>query len=73
MTSPASRCTSLPSLGLLFTAAIAVPLTAWRAGASPVVTFWAAYVLTRPLGASFADWLGKPHDLGGGSASATGR
>lgn len=55
----------LPS-GLLFTAAIAVPLIAWRAGASPVVTFWAAYVLTRPLGASFADWLGKPHDLGGG-------
>jgi uncharacterized membrane-anchored protein len=26
----------------------------------PVFTFWLAYVLTRPLGASFADWFGKP-------------
>jgi uncharacterized membrane-anchored protein len=25
-----------------------------------VVAFWSAYVLTRPLGASLADWLGKP-------------
>ncbi len=25
-----------------------------------VVAFWFAYVVTRPLGASFADWLGKP-------------
>lgn len=25
-----------------------------------VFTFWFAYVLTRPLGASFADWVGKP-------------
>lgn len=55
----------LPS-GLLFTAAIAVPLIAWRAGASPIATFWAAYVLTRPLGASFADWLGKEHSIGAG-------
>lgn len=55
----------LPS-GFLFLAAIAVPLVAWRLGANPVVTFWTAYVLTRPLGASFADWLSKPHQLGGG-------
>jgi uncharacterized membrane-anchored protein len=26
----------------------------------PVFTFWLAYILTRPLGASFADWFGKP-------------
>jgi uncharacterized membrane-anchored protein len=32
---------------------------------NPVVAFWSAYVLTRPLGASFADWLGKSHALGG--------
>lgn len=25
-----------------------------------VFAFWLAYVLTRPLGASFADWMGKP-------------
>lgn len=29
-----------------------------------VVAFWFAYVMTRPLGASFADWFGKPY-LGG--------
>jgi uncharacterized membrane-anchored protein len=31
----------------------------------PVVAFWSAYVLTRPFGASVADWLGKPPSLGG--------
>ena len=27
---------------------------------NPVVAFWSAYVVTRPLGASVVDWLGKP-------------
>ena len=36
------------------------------ARANPVAAFWTAYVLTRPLGASFADWLGKEHAQGGG-------
>lgn len=49
----------LPS-AVLYAVLIAVPAVAWRAGASPVLTFWAAYVLTRPLGASIADWAGKP-------------
>src|SRR6202034_53256 len=32
-----------------------------------VATFWVAYILTRPLGASFADWLGfSRHDGGVG-------
>jgi uncharacterized membrane-anchored protein len=30
-----------------------------------VVAFWTAYILTRPLGASFADWIGKPVDRQG--------
>jgi uncharacterized membrane-anchored protein len=51
--------------GVLFTAAIAVPAVGWRFGLNPVVAFWTAYVLTRPLGASVADWLGKSHALGG--------
>jgi uncharacterized membrane-anchored protein len=51
--------------GVLFAAAITVPAVGWRYGLNPVVAFWAAYVLTRPLGASFADWLGKSHALGG--------
>lgn len=54
------------SAGLLFAAAMLVPLTAWRLGVNPTVCFWVAYVLTRPLGASFADWFGKPSDIGGG-------
>lgn len=55
----------LPS-AVLFAVAIAVPAVAWRAGVNPVLTFWAAYVLTRPLGASLADWLGKPPSHAGG-------
>lgn len=46
---------------VLFAVVIAVPAIAWRwLGAGSVLTFWAAYVVTRPLGASFADWVGKP-------------
>jgi uncharacterized membrane-anchored protein len=30
-----------------------------------VMTFWLAYILTRPLGASFADWMGKASSIGG--------
>ncbi|WP_198553653.1 MULTISPECIES: hypothetical protein [Microbacterium] len=55
----------LPST-LLFVALIAVPAVGfryWRWGA--VFSFWFAYVLTRPLGASIADWLGKPTAEGG--------
>jgi uncharacterized membrane-anchored protein len=32
---------------------------------SDSVLFWAAYVLTRPLGATLGDTLTKPHDQGG--------
>ncbi len=59
--------------GLLFLAAIVVPLVAWRAGANGVACFWTAYVLTRPLGASFADWVGKPHSRGAGLGVGDGR
>ncbi len=30
-----------------------------------VVAFWLAYILTRPLGASFADWMGVSHARSG--------
>lgn len=49
----------------LFAAAIGVVVVAWRLGLNPTVAFWSAYVLTRPLGASIADWIGKPHRSGG--------
>ncbi len=32
---------------------------------SVVVAFWLAYILTRPIGASFADWFGKAKSVGG--------
>ncbi len=32
---------------------------------SSILAFWLAYVDTRPLGASFADWTDKPHVMGG--------
>ena len=53
--------------GILFAVLFALPaLGWWKLGLNPVVAFWTAYVLTRPLGASFADWFGKPHWFGGG-------
>lgn len=52
--------------GVLFLALICVPLLLWKLGLHGTAAFWPAYVLTRPLGASFADWLGKSHRIGGG-------
>lgn len=51
---------------VLFAAAICVPALLFRSGALGAVTaFWAAYVITRPLGASLADWMALPHGRGG--------
>jgi uncharacterized membrane-anchored protein len=53
--------------GVLFAVVIAVPAIGWwRLGFNPVFAFWFAYVITRPLGASFADWFAKPHSVGHG-------
>ena len=49
----------------MFLAALCLPLIGWRLGASPVATFRIAYVLTRPAGASFADYFGMPKDISG--------
>ena len=52
--------------GLLFAAVIAIPAVGYaRLGWNRIFCFWFAYVATRPLGASFADWLGKPQRAGG--------
>jgi uncharacterized membrane-anchored protein len=50
---------------LVFIALILVPLAAWRLGVNPVLTFWVAYILTRPVGASFADFFGQPRSASG--------
>ncbi|MFJ9367968.1 hypothetical protein ACIRRA_26585 [Nocardia sp. NPDC101769] len=50
---------------VLFAVAIAVPALAWRLGGiDPVLAFWAAYVVTRPLGASVTDWLASDRSDG---------
>jgi uncharacterized membrane-anchored protein len=54
------------SSGLLFAALIAIPAIGYRwFGMNEVLAFWFAYILTRPLGASFADWMGVSHARGG--------
>lgn len=51
---------------ILFAGLMLVPAVGyWRFDWNEVFSFWFAYVLTRPLGASVADWLGKPHSVGG--------
>jgi len=40
-------------------------LAAWKLGAGPVLSFWLAYILTRPLGANIGDFLASPHADGG--------
>jgi uncharacterized membrane-anchored protein len=52
--------------GLMYTVLFAVPLVARRVvGLNGLVSFWWAYIITRPLGASFADWFGVPKSLSG--------
>jgi uncharacterized membrane-anchored protein len=54
------------SAGIVFAVLFALPGIAYAwFGLDRVVAFWAAYVMTRPLGASFADWTGKSRHAGG--------
>lgn len=54
------------SSGILFAVVFAVPAVAyWRFGLNAIFAFWFAYIVTRPLGASFADWMGVSHARGG--------
>ena len=49
----------------VFGAAITFIAVAWRFGADPILTFWLAYILTRPLGASLGDLLSQSRANGG--------
>ncbi|WP_312365968.1 hypothetical protein [Ensifer sp.] len=52
--------------GLLFGAIIAVIAVGYYAlKLDPILTFWLAYIFTRPLGASFGDLLSQPVEYGG--------
>lgn len=52
--------------GIIFAVIFAVPAIGYRFFRwNAVFSFWFAYILTRPLGASFADWTGKSQSVGG--------
>ncbi len=54
------------SSGVMFAVVIAVPALAhWKLGLGSIAAFWFAYVVTRPLGASFADWMAVSKPRGG--------
>jgi uncharacterized membrane-anchored protein len=55
-----------PGTSVLLPAALIVAIVVgWRLGANAVLSFWLAYILTRPLGANLGDWLGSPTDQQG--------
>jgi uncharacterized membrane-anchored protein len=50
----------------LFAVVIAIPAVAWwKFRMNAILAFWFAYVVTRPLGASVADYLSKPQSTSG--------
>lgn len=52
--------------GILFAVVIAIPAIGYYwFGLGEIIAFWFAYIITRPLGASFADWMGVSHARGG--------
>ena len=52
--------------GIMFTLIFAVPAVAHRwLRLNAIAAFWFAYIVTRPLGASYADWMGVPRSVGG--------
>jgi uncharacterized membrane-anchored protein len=54
------------SAGVFFAIGFAIPGIAYRFfNLNAIVAFWFSYVMTRPLGASFADWMGKSRAAGG--------
>jgi len=57
-----------PGTSVLLPAGLIVAIAlGWRFGANAVLSFWLAYILTRPLGANLGDWFASPstqHGLG---------
>ncbi|HVX44036.1 MAG TPA: hypothetical protein VHC49_09115 [Mycobacteriales bacterium] len=55
-----------PGISVLLPAGlIAAIFVAWRLHAGPVLCFWLAYILTRPLGANIGDFLALDRSEGG--------
>jgi len=54
------------SSGIMFAIVMAIPgIAFWKFRMNAILAFWAAYVATRPVGASFADWMATPAAHGG--------
>ena len=52
--------------GILFIVLFVLPAVGYLLlGLNEIFAFWFAYIMTRPLGASFADWFGKPKSITG--------
>lgn len=52
--------------GILFAGLFLIPVIAYKVfKLNEIFTFWFAYIVTRPLGASVADWMGAPVQNGG--------
>ena len=50
-----------PGTSVLLPAGLIVSIViGWRLGANSVLSFWLAYILTRPLGANLGDWFASP-------------
>jgi len=55
-----------PGTSVLLPAALIVSIViGWRLGANAVLSFWLAYILTRPLGANLGDWFASSTADGG--------
>jgi len=55
---------------VVFSVLIAVTAAAYYLGANKVLTFWVAYILTRPLGAALGDLLSQSKQYGGAGFGA---
>ena len=60
----------LPALGIFGGAIVIVAAAHFLFRLNGILTFWIAYILTRPLGASLGDYLSQPRDAGGLALSA---
>lgn len=65
----------VPGVSVLLPAGLIAAITlGWRLGANAVLSFWLAYILTRPLGANLGDWFASAradHGLGLGTAATS--
>jgi uncharacterized membrane-anchored protein len=62
----------LLSTGIFGLVITAVAIAHYRFKLNAIAAFWIAYILTRPLGASFGDFLSQPTDSGGLGLGTTG-